>query len=202
MNCILEILIIFTTIGSWLHMFTHGEGGLLSRRGLESLKYYTTLSNIFAGIVAGLVLLCLLTGSGGMLPTWLGVLKYASAVSVGLTFLVVMVFLGPRVGYAPLFKDELLCLHAIGPLLTIFSFITSRDLPQMMFSYSYLAVIPTVLYGVAYIANILVNGLGQGEETNDWYGFAIGGLRSLPFAVIIILAVTWGMALLLLRIIK
>ena len=62
MKYILEILVVLTTLGSWLRMYLRGAGGLLSRRGLASLKYYTTLSNIFAGIVSILMIVAVSWG--------------------------------------------------------------------------------------------------------------------------------------------
>jgi hypothetical protein len=41
-DLVLEFLIILTTIGSWVRMFKKGGGRVLSQRGLESLKYYTS----------------------------------------------------------------------------------------------------------------------------------------------------------------
>ena len=194
-HLILEILIILTTIGSWVRMFRRGGDRMLSQKGLASLKYYTCLSNIFAGLVSGLTVICLLvTGLQALLPMWLALLKYSAAVSVCLTFCVVVVFLGPRMGYKPLFAHEQLCLHAVGPLLAVFSFLTSPFTPEMKSSDSIIAVIPTLLYGIGYAGNILTNGIGEGENTNDWYGFAVGGVKSIPIAFAIILAVTWGMA--------
>ena len=194
-HLILEILIILTTIGSWVRMFRRGGDRLLSQKGLASLKYYTCQSNIFAGLVSGLTVICLLvTGLQALLPMWLALLKYSAAVSVCLTFCVVVVFLVPRMGYKPLFAHEQLCLHAVGPLLAVFSFLSSSFVPEMKPSAAVIAVIPTLLYGIGYAANILKNGIGEGEKTNDWYGFAVGGVKSIPIAFAIILAVTWGMA--------
>ena len=194
-HLILEILIILTTIGCWIRMFRRGGDRMLSQKGLASLKYYTCLSNIFAGLVSGLTVICLLvTGLQALLPMWLALLKYSAAVSVCLTFCVVVVFLGPRMGYKPLFAHEQLCLHAVGPLLAAFSFLSSSFVPEMKPFAAVIAVIPTLLYGIGYAANILKNGIGEGEKTNDWYGFAVGGVRSIPIAFAIILAVTWGMA--------
>lgn len=86
-HLILEILIILTTIGSWIRMFRRGGDRMLSQKGLASLKYYTCLSNIFAGLVSGLTVICLLvTGLQVVLPMWLVLLKYSAAVSVCLTF--------------------------------------------------------------------------------------------------------------------
>ena len=43
-------------------------------------------------------------------------------------------------------------------------------------------------------AAIIQNGIGEGEKTNDWYGFAVGGVKSIPVVFAIIMTVTWGMA--------
>ena len=196
----LEVLVILTTLGSWVRMFRKGEGGLLSRQGLASLKYYTTLSNIFAGLVSLLFLLRgLVRGGGSMVPRWMALLKLSSAVSVALTFLVVMVFLLPRMGFAPLFKGELFCLHALGPFLTVASYLANPDLPDPGRGASLIVLVPTLLYGIFYAGNLLVNGVGEGEETNDWYGFLIGGLKTLPLVFAVILAAAWILALVLLR---
>ena len=194
-HLVLEFLIILTTIGSWVRMFKKGGDRVLSQRGLESLKYYTCLSNIFAGLISGLTVVCLfVTGLQVSLPMWVALLKYSAAVSVCLTFSVVVVFLGPRMGYKLLFAEEQLFLHAVGPLLAVFSFLSSPFIPQMKSSATFIAVIPTLLYGIVYAANILKNGIGEGEKTNDWYGFAAGGVKSIPVVFAIIMTVTWGMA--------
>lgn len=196
----LEVLVVLTTLGSWVRMYRKGGGSLLSRQGLASLKYYTTLSNIFAGLVSLLFLLrFLVRGSSGPVPRWLALLKVSSAVSVGLTFLVVMVFLLPRMGFAPLFKGELFCLHALGPFLTIASFLANPALADTGRGASLIALIPTLLYGIFYAGNILVHGIGEGEKTNDWYGFLIGGIHTLPLVFAFILAAAWILALVLLR---
>ena len=64
----------------------------------------------------------------------------------------------------------------------------------MKSSATFIAVIPTLLYGIVYAANILKNGIGEGEKTNDWYGFAVGGVKSIPVVFAIIMTVTWGLA--------
>ena len=191
----LEILIVLATIGSWAHMFVGGGEGILSKRGLASLKYYTCLSNIFAGLVSCVTIIALpFIGLSGQLPMWLARLKYAAAVSVGLTFLVVIVFLGPRMGYKPLFSKEQLFLHAVGPILAVVSFLTSPMVPELGRSAAFAAVVPTLIYGVFYMGNILKNGIGEGEKTNDWYGFAIGGVKYMPIVFAVILLATCGLA--------
>ena len=194
---IVEILVILTTIGSWVRMYMAGGGGLLSRRGLASLKYYTTLSNIYAGIAAIIMLTALLKKKSGKVPVWTAVLKFSSAVTVAVTFLVTLFFLAPTMGIGGLYKGELMLLHAVGPVLTVGSFLMNRELPKMKFSSTFWATLPTILYGAVYCANILLNGVGSGPNTNDWYGFAAAGIKTIPFVYALMIALTWGLAALM-----
>ena len=50
------IMVIFALIGIVL-MVTGKEDGTLQSTGIENFKYYTVLSNVFCGIVAGLYLI-------------------------------------------------------------------------------------------------------------------------------------------------
>ena len=199
---IVEILVILTTIGSWVRMYMAGGGGLLSRRGLASLKYYTTLSNIYAGIAAIIMLTALLKKKSGKVPVWTAVLKFSSAVTVSVTFLVTLFFLAPTMGIGGLYKGELMFLHAVGPVLTVVSFFINRELPKMKFSSTFWATLPTILYGAVYCANILLNGVGSDPNTNDWYGFAAAGIRTVPFVYALMVALTWGLAALMRKCVK
>lgn len=191
----MEVLILLSTVGSWVRMYTKGGHGLLSDRGLVSLKYYTVLSNLFAGAVSAAVLVLMLTGGAEMqLPMWAAMLKYASAVTIFVTFAVVMVFLGPAFGYRPMFAGELLFLHGIGPILAVISFFFFTDLPDPGFAGTFAAVIPTLIYAIGYAGNILKNGIGEGQDTNDWYGFLGERIERLPAVFCIILGGTWVLA--------
>ena len=46
-----NLFIAVGSLGAWLSMFYFGVGEL-ARSGVESLKYFTVLSNLFAGIAA------------------------------------------------------------------------------------------------------------------------------------------------------
>lgn len=46
-----NIFIAAGSLGAWLSMFYFGVGEL-AKSGVESLKYFTVLSNLFAGIAA------------------------------------------------------------------------------------------------------------------------------------------------------
>ena len=67
---------------------------------------------------------------------------------------------------------------------------------RLSFADSLVALLPMALYGVYYVTNILVNGLGAPGRSNDWYGFAMGGVKTIPLVFLIIALATWGVALL------
>ena len=191
MKYVLEILVVLTTIGSWMRMYLTGGGSLLSSRGLMSLKYYTTLSNIFAGIAAVIMIVVLARTKSGKVPVWAALTKFTSAVTVSVTFLVTLFFLAPTMGIGGLYKGELMFMHAVGPVLTVVSFFMNRDLPEMKTSSALWATLPTILYGGVYSANIMLNGVGSGMSTNDWYGFAAAGIRTVPFVYALMMLLTY-----------
>ena len=191
MKYVLEILVVLTTIGSWMRMYLTGGGSLLSSRGLMSLKYYTTLSNIFAGIAAVIMIVVLARAKSGKVPVWAAVTKFASAVTVSVTFLVTLFFLAPTMGIGGLYKGELMFMHAVGPVLAVVSFFMNRDLPEMKPSSALWATLPTILYGGVYSANIMLNGVGSGMNTNDWYGFAAAGVHTVPFVYALMVLLTY-----------
>jgi hypothetical protein len=172
-------------------MYLTGGGSLLSSRGLMSLKYYTTLSNIFAGIAAVIMIAVLARTKSGKVPVWAAVTKFASAVTVSVTFLVTLFFLAPTMGIGGLYKGELMFMHAVGPVLTVVSFFMNRDLPEMKPSSALWATLPTILYGGVYSANIMLNGVGSGMNTNDWYGFAAAGVHTVPFVYALMVLLTY-----------
>lgn len=191
MKYVLEILVVLTTIGSWMRMYLMGGGSLLSSRGLMSLKYYTTLSNIFAGIAAVIMIVVLARTKSGKVPVWAALTKFASAVTVSVTFLVTLFFLAPTMGIGGLYKGELMFMHAVGPVLAVVSFFMNRDLPEMKTSSALWATLPTILYGGVYSANIMLNGVGSGMNTNDWYGFAAAGVHTVPFVYALMVLLTY-----------
>ena len=191
MKYVLEILVVLTTIGSWMRMYLTGGGSLLSSRGLMSLKYYTTLSNIFAGIAAVIMIVVLARTKSGKVPVWAAVTKFASVVTVSVTFLVTLFFLAPTMGIGGLYKGELMFMHAVGPVLTVVSFFMNRDLPEMKPSSALWATLPTILYGGVYSAHIMLNGVGSGMNTNDWYGFAAAGVHTVPFVYALMVLLTY-----------
>ncbi|MBR5420127.1 MAG: hypothetical protein IK115_03145 [Lachnospiraceae bacterium] len=174
---------------AWLRMFFDREESRLSSRGFTNLKYFTTLSNIFAGAVAlALIIIVLRKKDTAALCRW----KYVSACAVGLTFLVVLGFLGPLYGFGTMYVRSNFFFHLTVPLMAMAEFIIFNE-RKMSAKENLLVIIPPLLYGTVYIINTLLRGV----KGNDIYGFLNWGypVGILIFAVIGL--VTWLLGLLL-----
>ncbi|MBR1759095.1 MAG: hypothetical protein IJ744_10290 [Lachnospiraceae bacterium] len=187
---IINIAVFVMVAFAWGRMF-RGEDGALTSRGFVSLKYFTVLSNLLAGIASLVYVAALLRGKVGR---FVYLLKYAGVTSVGLTFIVVMAFLGPTMGYRLMFVGSSLYMHLIVPLLAAGEFIFLDHEHEVRMRDTLCAVIPMVLYGIFYVGNILINGVGEGFTSNDWYGFTMFGVDKIWLVYLIVTLVTWGIA--------
>ena len=173
------------------------EHGPLSAFGLETLKYFTTLSNILSAVVSTIFVVHAARYPSQPVPDWLHVLRLAATTSVALTFLTVELFLAPSLGYAALHAGANLWFHLLLPLMAIASFcIFEADRPIPVRA-TLLAIAPMILYGAGYYANLLVNGMGEWPNSNDWYGFAQWGMDKAPLVFAVMALATWAIALVL-----
>ena len=101
LNAFLAVMVII----QWVILATGIPDSSFMSGGLRTLRYFTVLSNL---LEAAACIIWILTGNEK--------LKYVGAVSVGLTFTVVMVFLGPLFGYLMMFTGPSLWMHGIVPL--------------------------------------------------------------------------------------
>ncbi len=175
-----------------------GGSGRLSAAGLASLKYFTVLSNLGQGAVSAAWTVCLarvLLGRAAEMPRALRMMKYTAAVCVSLTFLTVAVFLGHLYGYASMFAGINLWFHLIVPLAAALDYcvLDREGVPSLRDSRR--TLLPVLAYAAGYIANLLANGIGRGQDTNDWYGFAAGGPAMAAAALCIVLLGSWLIAL-------
>ncbi len=188
-NAILSAMV-FTV---WILSFFLWKKEILAESGWANLKYFTVESNLFVGIVCIVWIASRLAGKQGK---WLSVLKYVSAVSVFVTFSVVVAFLGPRYGYGLMYYGSNLFFHLLIPLLAIAEFVLFEkkiSLPESLF-----AMIPPFVYGIGYLVNCLANGIGSWETVrNDWYGFLEWGYAVGVAIFAVICALAWGLGLLL-----
>ncbi len=187
---IINITIIILVTAGLILMFTNKDTGTgLMSRGFGNLKYYTVLSNLFAGIAA---LVSLFTDN-----KLSKVMKLMSASATGVTFAVIAFFLGPLYGHVNLYRNANFLFHLVVPLIAMYDYVTLKDAAAGLRSAA-LSAVPTVLYGAGYVLNILINGIGgEYPDTNDFYLFLHWGW-GVGIAIFAgITAVTFGIACLL-----
>ena len=160
----------------------------------EAFLYFTTDSNILAALA------CLLTAvfriralrrPGAVIPLSARVLHFAGTVAVTVTFLTVLVFLGPTYGFGGMYAGANLPLHLLVPLLCLLSTLCGDDTALPRPSLSLYGAIPVVLYGAIYAAFVLPG------RMPDLYGFNAGGRWYITMpaffigAVVLSLGVFW-----------
>ena len=187
---ILNICIAVTVPASWLWMF-FGSVGELAVNGIGSLKYFTVLSNFMAAIAAVYWLAC--RKSSEEKRDFAERFKYFAAVAVMLTFTVVVTFLGPLYGYINMFIGANLFFHLLVPVAAALEivFLCDRVFTRRE---NRLAVIAPLIYGIVYLINIRVNGMGTWPDTNDWYLFFAWGYPVGFCIYAVIMIVTWLLA--------
>ncbi len=198
LTIIINLLIGIMTFAAWGYMgLGLGRSTALTSVNLSSLKYYTVLSNLLNGTVSLIHAVTLLRGKPVSHCLWL--LRLIGTAVVGVTFATVMLFLGPMLGYGSMFQGSNLWLHLILPLLSFISFICLDGGEPLSVKDTRFCMIPTVLYEIGYLGNIMINGIGTWPVSNDFYGFlrmgyGVGAVIALAFPLI-----TRGIALLLNR---
>ncbi|MBQ6570431.1 MAG: hypothetical protein IJL87_09250 [Clostridia bacterium] len=183
-SMVLNSLIFGLTFGSILTYFLPGphKAGNMDVSGTGNFIFFTNDSNILAAIASILTVPFNIKGivSGkNEIPHWARVLKFVGTTAVTLTLTVVLLFLGIIYGYPKMFEGVCLPLHLLCPLMAIISFcffeggeeISKKELP--------LAVVPTLVYGVVYLACVIVFKVWQ-----DFYAFNVGGFWYISFAVL------------------
>ena len=165
------------------------DAGVLMASGLENLKYFTVLSNIFCLIVA--IIFIVLSLMRKKCPI---ILKLISVSGVALTFAIVAFFLAPMYPDLNMYEGTNRFFHLIVPIVAMIEFIMYEQERKMPFKYTFFAAIPSLIYGNFYLANCLINGIGEWPETNDWYGFLNWGY---PVGIAIfagVVLMNWGIA--------
>ena len=190
LSLIINLAIALIALSAWAGMtFTVDKHGQFSAGGLENLKYFTVLSNLLQGVVSACCawrLFTLLLGGRRPFPPGLIRMKYMATTSVALTFFTVLGFLGPVFGYENMYQGANFWFHLVVPVLSMVDFclvdregtVKAREIP--------FAALPMLLYGLFYVGNLRLNGVGRGADTYDWYGFARGGPKTAATVFLIL----------------
>ncbi len=188
---IINVILAVAVVGSWIFLFVSASGTLM-QNGINSLKYFTVLSNLLEG--AASVVWLVSTQRNGKASARAELLKYIAAAAVGLTCVTVLVFLGPLYGYPAMFAGASLYMHLLTPVVAIAEIIFLSD-------YTYtrkdnrMVVLSPLVYGVFYLGNNIINGIGEWPDTNDWYLFLTWGYPVGVIIFAVICVVTWLLGL-------
>ena len=194
LSIIFNLLIVVGTILSVAKFYVKSGDGNMEVAGMRCLRYFTVLSNILSGLTAAIMLAAQVREKGSV-PQWVLVQKYVGTVSVTLTFLTVVLFLGPTQGYVRMFSGNAFYLHLVGPLLAIFSLIfMEQGTKPLTKKHALLAMLPCVVYGLLYLVMVVFVGRENGGWP-DFYGFNIGGMWYL--SLVVMYAANWLLCLLL-----
>lgn len=179
--------------GAWLFMvFRLVDSGSFAAIGLRSLKYFTVLSNLLNGTVC---LFYAIRHRQGRVFAALQRWKLTSTAAAALTFWVVLLFLGPIFGHANMYRGSNLWLHLLLPLVSMAAYVLLDDGCRLPGRDSLFALLAPAVYAAGYVLNILFNGVGEGWQSNDWYGFLHWGWGVGIGILAGILFVTWLTAL-------
>ena len=181
--------------------FRLGRLGSQSEGGFGNLRYFTVLSNLLQGGVSLAYACGIRTGrfkfasTTAITFTFFIVLlfKFASTTAITFTFFIVLLFLGPKRGYDVVYAGANFWSHLIVPVLAMADFLVLDRECTFTMRDTFIAVIPTLAYGLFYMGNLLVGG----AEGNDWYGFQGFGAGAGIGIYLILLAANWIIALIL-----
>lgn len=165
--------------------------------GTVCFRYFTIDSNILAAIASGLLLpyeFKRAVGKSEKIPTGLSVLKLAGTVAVAITFFVVMVFLGPTIGYGKMFEGANIFLHALCPIFAIVSFVFFDSGNEISRKHGLPALLPVVIYGFLYFVMVIIITEKNGGWS-DFYGFNMGGFWPVSLIAMFLINVLFVMLL-------
>lgn len=188
-----SLIVICVAYGTWLMLTRGGDGTGLISAGLENLKYYTVLSNLFCGIVALAELVAYISRKSKFDFT---MLKFMAATVTGLTAVIIAAFLQPTYPDLNMYQGSNLWFHLIVPVIAVAECVFTSDVASMLsFGRTMLTMIPSAVYGLFYALNILFRGIGTWPDTNDWYGFLNWGWPIGIVIFLVIIIVTWLVSL-------
>ena len=197
---VINIIIFIMEPATWCMMLFSRSDMPLTSIGLLSLRYFTVLSNLLLGLASliyAIYLIRVIRGRAQDVPVWAHRLKFVATTAVTVTLMTVLLFLGPMLGYLAMFAGVNFWFHLALPVLGIIEFTLLDAGKPIAFKETLLGMLPTFIYGLFYCGNILINGVGEGRATNDWYGFTMWGVEYMPVVFGVMLLATWLFAIVL-----
>ena len=193
---ILNLVIFSFVLTGTIIAFVIGDG-ILTATFPEILKYFTFQSNIFMGIVAFIYAyyqLQILRGKKENIPHVLNVFYHVGTTAVGLTFLIVIIFLAPGYGFDKMYNYANLFFHALAPVVAIANYLFFNKECRIRVVDTLFAMVPCTLYGIVYFIVVAANN-AYGDIKIDFYLFGKDGpwIGAINFLSIIAIAYIFGL---------
>ena len=204
----INLIIVMFTIFATMIMFTgykfmNGYEIILESSNLSMLKFFTVDSNMLMGIVSFIFVIKeykILNGEKVSITLYDYILKLVSTTAVALTFFIVFAYLGPisEHGILSMIMNSNLFFHLLIPVLSIIDFILYEKNDLIKFKYTLFGIIPTFIYGMVYLINILIHmENGRVNPLYDWYWFVQNGVWTAIIVMPIILLISYLICLVL-----
>lgn len=188
-SLVMNIIIVLATIGVIISYFCGNDGEYHIPPDFR-FCLFTTDSNILCALSAAVLSFFEIRNlkTGKAIPKAAMALKLVGSTAVALTFVVVVLFLGPTTDFMSMvFGGTSVYMHFAGPLLGIISFCFIERLHLMEKKLIIPAIIPTVVYAIVYVTMVIIIGEKNGGWY-DFYGFNIGGFWYISSIVIILVS--------------
>jgi len=203
LSLILNIIIVILTIFASFLMFTgikitHGAEPILETTKIGMFKFFTVDSNIFMGIIALIYAIKEITNKE--ITKTMYKLKLMATTAVSLTFIIVFTYLGPisKDGIISLLQNSNIFFHLVIPVLSIITFTLFERTNKLKFKDSLYGIIPTIIYAVLYLINILIHmENGKVSPVYDWYWFVQNGVKTAIIVAPMIIIISYIISLIL-----
>ena len=189
-NSVIIFLVILGMIFSFTRFYFMGESGKLTPDDSNLFTFFTVDSNLLLALFSVPLLIyeiLIVLKKREDIPTFAYILKIVGTVGTSLTLFTVLFYLCPLLGsqFWKLFMNTNLFFHLIVPVLGIVSFIFFEYQKEIDFRFTFVGIIPMLIYGTYYTINALSHMEGGSIDSKyDVYGFTAKGL-GVTFIVMI-----------------
>ena len=193
-----NILVFLLVLAGTIVMMTIGSGAL-AENSLSVFKYFTFQSNIFMGVVAfiyGYYQLLILRNKKDKIPHVLLVFNHVGVTAVGLTFLIVILFLAPGYGFDKMYNNANLFFHALVPVVAMINYMFFEKECAIKFKETVCSMIPCTLYGIVYFI-VVASQNGYGNVKIDFYMFGANGPVVGAFNFIAVISIAYAIGLII-----
>lgn len=191
LSLIFNLAIVISTIYAVVTFYIGTGMGNMKVQGSECFVFFTVDSNILMAVISAIMLVFnfkRIKDIKSAVPQWMHILKFIGTTAVTLTFLTVVAFLGPTMGYDIMFEGSCLYMHLTTPLLAIIAFCIFEAQGKLSAKQALFGVIPTIVYGAVYFTMVILVGAENGGW-KDFYGFNSGILEGRWYISIIAMPV-------------